>query len=190
MLTKIRLDGVLGKKFGKEWELEVSSPSEALRLIEANKPGLRAWLVSNREKYDAYRVTCVYADGRTEDLEDNTYFLNRTGLAMIRFTPIVSGSSSTVKIIVGAVLVVAGVYFDQAWMVKIGAALILGGVIEALSPRPKLGDNSNPDNKNSYYFDGPANTETQGSPVPLIYGRVMCGSHPVSASINVNEAPL
>lgn len=190
MLTTIRLDGVLGKKFGKEWELEVSSPSEALRLIEANKPGLRSWILNNREKYDAYQVTCVYSDGRTEDLEDATYAMTRENVSMIRFTPVVSGSSSTVKIVVGAILVVAGVYFEQPWMVKAGATLMLVGVIEALSPRPKINDPSSSDNINSYYFDGPSNTDAQGNPVPLIYGRVLAGSHSISASINVDEMAI
>ena len=66
----------------------------------------------------------------------------------------------------------------------IGAALILGGVVELLSPRPKKDDKAD---TNSFYFDGPTNTEQQGSPVPLIYGRMLVGSHPISASISVDE---
>lgn len=176
----------MGKNFGKEWEFQVSSPAEALRMIEANQPGLRKWMIANIQTYDAYEVICTYEDGSEEALSDETYNAERGGLAMIRFTPSVMGASSTIKMVVGAILVVAGVYFEQPWMVKLGAALILGGVIEALSPRPKTGDNGS--NSNSYYFDGPANTEVQGAPVPLIYGRLLVGSHPISASITVDEA--
>lgn len=186
MLTKIILDGPLGKLFGKEWNLAVSSPNEALRLIDANKPGLRKWLVSNRETFDGYRVTCTYESGVEEDLDDNSYLMLRKNLVSIRFTPIPVGASSTLKMIVGVVLIVVGVVYSNPWLVKAGAVLLLGGVIEALSARPKTKSN-NGDDISSYYFDGPTNTERQGSPVPLIYGRVMAGSHAISASINTDD---
>jgi predicted phage tail protein len=192
MLTKVRLDGVMGKKFGKEWELDVSSPAEALRMIEANSPGLKRWVLDNREKYDAYKVICVYEDGREEALDNDTYVASRTNLKSIRFTPTVAGASGIVKVIVGAVLIVASFYVTAAGfptlgkaMLQIGATLALSGVIEILSPRPTKLD-GNADAK-SFYFDGAVNTEMQGNPIPLIYGRMLVGSHPISASISVDE---
>lgn len=191
MLTKVRLDGAMGKKFGEEWNLQVATPAEALRLIEANKPGLRAWLIANAQTYNGYEVICTYVDGREEHLHDETFLLERDQLSEIRFVPVVIGASGVVKAVVGVIMVVAGVYFDQPWLVKLGATMILGGVIEALSPRPKTGTNGNDEGRsNSYYFDGPANTEIQGSPVPLIYGRLLVGSHPISASITVDEVAV
>jgi predicted phage tail protein len=189
MLTKVRLDGVMGKKFGKSWDLAVSSPAEALRMIEANKPGLRAWIISNQQTYDAYKIVCVYADGREELLDENTFPLQRGGLKMIRFTPVVAGASAVTRIIVGAVMIAASFLVPGAWspyLFKIGTALVLGGVIEALSPRPKT-RNDYGEQINSYYFNGPANTDQQGAAVPLIYGRVLVGSHPISASISIDE---
>lgn len=192
MLTKVRLDGVMGKKFGKEWELDVSSPAEALRMIEANSPGLKRWVLENREKYDAYKVVCVYEDGREEALNDDTYIASRTNLKSIRFTPTVAGASGIVKVIVGAVLIVGSFYATAAGfptlgkaMFQVGVTLALAGVVEILSPRPTKPD-GNADAK-SFYFDGAVNTEMQGNPIPLIYGRVMVGSHPISASISVDE---
>lgn len=189
MLTKVQLDGVMGKKFGKSWDLAVSSPAEALRMIEANKPGLRNWIVQNREKYDAYRVVCVYEDGREEALNDDTYPLERGGIKTIRFTPTVSGASGIVKIVVGVIAIAVAYFVPGAWspyLYKFGAAMILGGIVEALSPRPKTKTDQG-ESINSYYFDGPANTDQQGAAVPLIYGRVLAGSHPISASISVDE---
>lgn len=186
MLTKIILDGPLGKLFGKEWNLAVSSPNHALRLIDANKPGLRRWLVQNRTNFDGYRVTCTYDTGVEEDLSDDSYFMLRKNLVSIRFTPVPCGASSTFKFIVGAILIVVGVITENPYLIKAGAVLMLSGIIEALSPRPKT-QGSNGDEISSYYFDGPTNTEKQGSPVPLIYGRVMVGSHAISASITTDD---
>lgn len=185
MLTKVRLDGVMGKRFGKDWELAVSSPAEALRMIDANKPGLRAWMASNAEKYDAYKVICVHENGEEEVLTEQTFGMENRRLKSIRFTPLLKGASSALKIVVGVILVAVGVATGQAWMVKIGASLIIGGIIEALSPRPKTKDEDG--NVNSYYFDGPVNTDQQGAAVPLIYGRVMAGSRPISASVSVDD---
>lgn len=190
MLTTVRLDGVMGRKFGKSWELAVSSPAEALRLIEANRPGLRAWVVANKAKYDAYRIVCVFDSGREEVLDDDTFPIHHGQLKSIRFTPVVSGASGGIgKIVVGALLIAASFVAPaliSPFLFNLGAAMILGGVIEALSPRPKVQDGNGTD-ISSYYFDGPVNTDRQGAPVPLIYGRVMAGSHPISASINVDE---
>lgn len=192
MLTTVQLDGVMGRKFGREWKLAVSSPAEALRMIEANKPGLRSWITQNKQKYDSYRVICTYEDGRTESLDDDTFPIENKALKSIRFTPVVMGSSfwkKFRKVIVGAVLIVASFFAPAAvapYLFKIGASLVLTGVIELLSPRPKT-RNSDGDEINSYYFDGPENTETQGAAVPLIYGRVLVGSRPISVSISIDE---
>ena len=187
MLTKVRLDGVMGKKFGKQWEFDVSSPAEALRMIEANSPGLKNWIIGNCEKYSAYRVVCTYDDGRKEELEDSTYIASRTNLKSIRFTPVVKGASGVAKIVVGAIMIAVGYFVPGPWtpyLYKIGAALILGGVVELLSPRPTR---DKKDELTSFYFDGPTNTEQQGNPVPLIYGRMLVGSHPISASVSIDE---
>lgn len=180
----------MGKKFGKSWDMAVSSPAEALRMIEANRPGLRAWIINNQAKYDAYRIVCTYADGREEALDNDSFPLERGNLKQIRFTPVVVGASGVAKVVVGVILVAVGYFVPGPWspyLYKMGAALILGGIIEALSPRPKTKNRDTGEDINSYYFDGPANTDQQGAAVPLIYGRVLAGSHPISASISVDE---
>lgn len=180
----------MGKHFGKSWDLAVSSPAEALRMIEANRPGLRAWVLQNREKYDAYRVICTFEDGREESLDDEAYQLERGGLKSIRFTPVVRGATGVAKAFVGVVLIAASFFVPPAlspYMFKMGAALVLGGIVEMLSPRPRATNRDTGDSVNSYYFDGPVNTDQQGAAVPLIYGRVLAGAHPISASISVDE---
>lgn len=179
----------MGKKFGKEWELDVSSPAEALRMIEANKPGLKGWIITNREKYDAYKVVCIYDDGREEALNDDTYVATRSKIKSIRFTPTVAGAGGIGKVIVGAILIAASFIPGNPFstvMFNVGASMVLGGVIELLTAQPRKKDSVD-EGASSYYFDGPANTEQQGNPIPLIYGRVLVGSHPISASISIDE---
>ena len=41
--------------------------------------------------------------------------------------------------------------------------------------------------EDSFAFSGPSNPTEQGNPLPLIYGRVMCGAIPASAGIDVED---
>ncbi|MDL2284409.1 hypothetical protein LJC19_04625 [Oxalobacter sp. OttesenSCG-928-P03] len=203
-LTTVILEGALGRKFGRKWKLKVSSPSDALRLINANKPGFSNWIRENLDKYSRYRVV---VDKEARDHES----LNLTCKArVIRFVPLMEGRGGVGKIIAGAVLVVASMYVPMLGvpyatgvmsagaaasvagvMSSVGVALILGGAVEMLMKKPKGGSNDyERKDKTSHYFDGPVNTEVQGVPVPLIYGTVLTGSHAISAAMTINEIPL
>ncbi len=185
MLTKVILDGPLGKQFGKVWELAVNSPSEALRLIDANKPGVFNWIRANLKKYDAYRVLVEYEDGRKEDLDNDSYVLTRKAKS-IRFVPVTEGAGNTFKIVVGIILIVVGFVVPGAQgLIGLGAGLLLGGIAGMLAPKPDAVKDR--ESKNSYYFDGPTNTANQGVPVQLSYGRCLIGSHTISAAVTVDQ---
>ena len=47
---KIYLHGKIGKKFGKEWDLNVTSPNEALRAIDANTGNFFKYLASKQDE--------------------------------------------------------------------------------------------------------------------------------------------
>lgn len=88
-------------------------------------------------------------------------------------------------IVVGAVLTYTGVGAPiGAAMMKMGAVLALGGVIQMLSPQQRgLSAQDGPENGASYNFNGAVNTSAQGNPVPLLYGRMIVGSAVISAGI-------
>lgn len=191
MLTKVILDGPMGKKFGREWELEVKSPREALRLINANTPGVFNWMRENASKYANYAVICK--KGEREDTFTEEQYSNQEGIYdEIRFVPVVEGAGNVFRIVVGAVLIIVDFFTDYAsggYLTAMGIAMIAGGVAGMLAPKPKPGDMATNERKDktSYYFDGPANTTNQGVPVQLIYGRCMVGSHSISAAVTVDQ---
>lgn len=189
MLTKVILDGPMGKRFGREWNLAARSPQEALQLIDANEPGLLRWIRANVQKYAKYRVTITTAEGKKVKLSDQDYGLERKAPAVIRFTPITAGASGGMKVAVAAVLLVISYVFPPTapYLVPMAISLMIGGLVEMLSPRPKKPNSSPEDNAASYYFNGAVNTTQQGVPVPLVYGRCMVGSQAVSASITVDQ---
>ena len=89
---------------------------------------------------------------------------------------------------------------------SIGASLILSGVSQMLAPQPTIptlqnrtapGQNTNASGpqgvsratsgQQSYAFSGPANTVGVGATVPLVYGKLLVGSHLISSKIEVTS---
>lgn len=192
MLTKVILDGPMGKQFGREWELDVSSPREAIRLINANNPGFIGWMRQNAQKYSKYAIVCKIGD-RIEEFSEEQYREQEGKFDEIRFVPIIEGAGNVFRIVVGVVLLIVDYmtcYASGGYLSAMGAALILGGVAGMLAPKPNMSQGSvgnAADSRSSYYFDGPANTTSQGAPVPLIYGRCMVGSQAISAAVTVDQ---
>lgn len=210
MSTKVILDGAMGKKFGKEWDLFVDSPAAAVRLIEANNPEFSQWIRENLNNYEGYKVTCEYDNGLKSSIDESE--LHMCGkIRKIRFTPVLEGSGNTAKIIAGVVLIAVaaaftfgvgaigiaagfGMGFAASTVTTIGlnvammgAAMMMSGIAGIISPQPLSGTSVN---SNSKYFSGPVNTSVQGTPVQLIYGRCLVGSHAISASLTVNESVI
>ena len=86
----------------------------------------------------------------------------------------------------------------------LGASLILSGTANLLSPQPSLGARRigegtrargpGPEGitrgalgEQSYAFTGPANTVGTGETLPVIYGRVITGSHLLAANIDITD---
>ena len=85
----------------------------------------------------------------------------------------------------GAFATAAGTAFSA-----IGASLVLGGVAQMITPKPKppgsIGGQSpldNPSALQSYNFSGIQNTSTQGTPINVVYGKTFVGSVTLSAGI-------
>jgi len=197
MLTKVILEGEMGKKFGREWSFDISSPAEALRMVDANNPGVFIWIKSNLAKYEAYRVVCKYEDGREESLDKDSYILQGKP-AEIRFVPLIEGAGGKWgTAILGAILIVVGyaiIAFTSgfggvigSYMIQAGVSMMIGGIIQALTTQPKKGDEAQRKDMTSHFFDGPVNTTEQGVPVQLIYGEVLVGSHAISAEVTVDQ---
>lgn len=182
MLTRVYLEGALGEEFGKEWDLQISTPKEALDIIDANGIPIMNWLRNQAKTYPNYQIVVEYESGRTEEVSEETLHMNRE-MKTVTFVPVIEGAGAMVRIVVGVVLLfVPG-------MQQVGISLIIGGIIETFMSKPSnarvASDNSSDKSKKSDYFDGPVNTTYQGVPVPLIYGRCLVGSHVISASLEV-----
>ncbi len=190
MLTRVILDGVLGHNFGREWNLHVGSVPEALRMIDANKPGFMQWIRANLPIYDRYRIVCKYEDGRVELLDEDSLSVKRSPVE-IRFVPIPAGAGNVGRIIVGIILIIVGAFTSWAGgeaLIYMGVGMVVGGIIGALTPIPKTKKHDTAGGGiASDYFNGPLNVSEECAPIPIIYGRVLAGSQAVSAALTIDK---
>ncbi|ELZ7181583.1 TPA: tail assembly protein [Klebsiella pneumoniae] len=190
-MTKIILSGVLGKTFGKIHYRLISTVHEAGQALSATIPGFEKFMITSKERGLTY---AVFKDEKNIGLDDLGFPI--TG-EVIRIVPVVIGSKKAgfLQTILGAVIVAVGAIatfgFAQPWGVNVmmaGGAMMLGGVVQMLSPQPAgLARKESADNKASYAFGGVTNTASQGYPVPLLYGKRRIGGAIISAGIYVED---
>ncbi|WP_142909485.1 tail assembly protein, partial [Klebsiella pneumoniae] len=188
-MTRIELSGTLGKMFGKVHHRLISTTHEAGIALANTIPGFEKFMISSEERGLTY---AIFKNNKNIGLDDLGFPV--TG-EVIRIVPVVVGSkkSGFLQTILGAVIVAAGAVatfvFDQPWGVNVmmaGGAMMLGGVVQMLSPQPAgLARKESADNKASYAFGGVTNTASQGYPVPLLYGKRRIGGAIISAGIYV-----
>ncbi|EKZ6648792.1 tail assembly protein [Klebsiella pneumoniae] len=192
IMTRIELSGILGKTFGKVHHRLISTVQEAGIALAATIPGFEHFMNNSKEK----GLTFAVFKGKKNIGKDDLRF--PVGGEVIRIVPVLIGSKKAglLQTILGAVIIVAsavGSYFVpgnpvSAFGYKMGAAMMLGGVVQMLSPQPAgLARKESADNKASYAFGGVTNTASQGYPVPLLYGKRRIGGAIISAGIYVED---
>jgi predicted phage tail protein len=186
VLTTIRLNGALGKKFGRVHQFVANSAAEAVRAMCVMIPGFKSELSSSHTRGLAYAVYVGKNNIKGSDLAYPS-----TG-KVIKITPVVQGSKAggMLQVVLGAALIVAGLVitggtfgaaspFGSA-IIMMGASMVLGGVVAMLSPQQKTNSAAS---GTSYNFNGATNTIAQGNPVPLLYGELTVGSAVINAGI-------
>lgn len=192
-LRTIRLYGQLGSRFGRSFRLAVNSPAEAVRALCAILPGFQQYLTRAKENGMTFAVFVGKQNLSAEQLQDPP------GNEDIRIAPILIGSKrgGALQTIIGVVLIVVGafLYYTPVGvpLIKLGASMVLGGVIQMLSPQPPgLGSQDSAENRPSYSMNGTVNTQAQGNPVPVAYGGhdqkgMLIGSAVISGGIMAED---
>lgn len=197
MLNKIKLYGDLADFIGyKELEAVINSTSDALRFLICNFPKV--------ESYMSTRYYKVLVNNEEISKEEINYPIGKGEISIV---PVISGSgSNTNKIIVGAILIGAGIAFPgaslgyggftaakgysafQATVGNIGILLALSGTSGILFPQQELEDFENDqDPRISFSFSGVQNTSRPGTSVPIVYGEIITGSVVISAGIDTDQ---
>lgn len=199
MLKTIILKGKLGKLFGRRHQYHVDDLREALRALCTTIPGFKKYL--STAHLDGVRF--AFFNGRN-NIGVDEFDMTRGGTEYV-VMPIVEGAKrgGLLQVVVGAVALVAaffsaggtlalwgaamsaGALSATTVLTGIGISMMLGGVVQLLTPQANYGAgaSSSTDNKPNYAFGSPINTVAMGYPVPVLYGQREVGGAIISAGI-------
>ena len=202
-MKTVRVFGQLKKYLGKSsFKFDVATPAEAVKALITNFPGLEKWLSDSDQSGVRYKVKL----GKEELDPDNPEPLVQPWSEAETFSipPVLSGSGGRGgwgQILVGVALIGAAIWAGPALgaigtfggtpiavsqvIGGIGAALVLGGIAQLLTPIPKTPEGA--ERFESFTFSGIDNVAQQGLPVPIIFGRCFVGSAILSTSLDVDQ---
>ena len=170
-------------QFGRRFSLHAATPAEALRALLLQIHGLREHLEKGM-----YQVRFKKQDMSEASLQDD---MSQVGGGVLHIVPRVTGAGKWGQVIAGVALMVVGYFITPysgpigGFMVKMGFAMVVGGVAQLLTKTPKMDNlqgNGEKASRNSS-FSNVDNTVAQGSPVPLIYGTCYVGSRVISQGL-------
>lgn len=189
-MKTIILHGILAKKFGKSFDLDVKTAKEACHALACQIPAFYAFMM-NAEK-QGIKFAIFNGEKRTQKTNIGEKQLDDiTTASHIHIMPRVAGSGGKamgwIQVVAGAVLVGVGVAIGNAGLIAAGAGLMLGGVSTLLMPTPKLDPNNEDGNRPNNGFGGAITTVAQGNPVPILYGEREIGGFIVSAAIYAED---
>lgn len=185
----VRLYGALGSRFGRTFQLVLDSNTvaEAVAALSAQLEGFSQYLLTAKERGIGF---AIFAGKRNLGEDELT---RPSGTEDIRIAPIVLGSKNggVFQVVLGVVLIVVGAFTSWSgggYLIQAGIGMVAAGMSQLLSPHPKgMKSGDRPDNQPSYVFNGAVNTQAQGNPVPVLYGRMVVGSAVVSAGIRAED---
>ena len=170
-------------QFGRRFSLHAATPAEAMRALLLQIQGLREHLEKGM-----YQVRFKKQDMSEASLQDD---MSQVGGGVLHIVPRVTGAGKWGQVIAGVALMVVGYFIPPylgpigGFMVKMGFAMVVGGVAQLLTKTPKMDNlqgNGEKASRNSS-FSNVENTVAQGSPVPLIYGTCYVGSRVISQGL-------
>ena len=176
-MTIVNIHGILAREYGTSFMLSLPNPKDVLEAIDCNKQGFLRRLIELQREGLCYDI--IINKTRITNGPDMDHMLNP---ATIDLVPAISGSGPAMIPLLGAI------------GIKGAAATFLGGVLNsvlfsaisyALTPKPEnealeiIAGGS----KSSMLFSNVANLASQGSPVPIGYGRLIVGSQVIQATI-------
>lgn len=202
-MKQIKLHGDLATKFGEDWKLDVRNPGEAIRAIEANRPGFIQHILNSDKQGVGYRV--VVGDRPLALEEVPAPF----GQETLHIVPVIGGAKSGgAMILLGAALIaisggsaailtttlIEGATVGVGAMTlggvafTVGVSLVLGGVSQMLMKVPQAPSAQDvQEDLPSHFFNGPVNTGRQGSAIPVGYGTLLIGGIPISAGFTTEN---
>ena len=216
-LVEITLHGKLGKKLVRNtWKLSVSSASEGIHAINKMSGGkLFQLLAKEQKKNQKYKIllndkplkidTDVRFDETYDDKEkskkqieaigNSELTINNTKLEKVDFIPVVEGAYEMFTIIFAIIIIIIGIVVSiknpalGAAIIMAGVGLLAAGISALMMEPPEMDELRTLEGATSasYMFNGPVNIAREGGPVPICYGRLLCGGQVLGAWYDIDD---
>lgn len=205
-MVEVKLLGELGKRFGRSYRFAANSPREVISALSNQLVGFKEYFVNAHESGIGFKLI-------DEDPEGMMYENVLMPCRRLIIAPVISGSGSAGRILLGVALVglafvsfgagslfagyaaatatsAAGFAAGSGVLFSLGLSLVLSGIASLLTP-PVKDVQSDTARKDSFLFDRAAELTTQGQPVPVLYGRFWAGSPLIiSSAITTQQVPV
>lgn len=176
-MTSIKIHGILGQEFAPQMELELDKPRQVVEAITANRKnftnrihqlaceGCHYVIMVNRQKMSSLAELDLLKKAETIDL-----------------IPVIAGSAVTLGGFIMGSMFGAGLTTIATWGALVGTIALTAisvGLQLLLAPKPDAGPPISAHSRaleESFSFSNKANVASQGSPVPVGYGRLIVGS--------------
>ena len=160
-MTTIRLHGILAKKYGKVFKMEINKPRDVIRAIDSNREGFRKAVIDLQKQGFSYELVVNKKRLNKEE------FLNNKNPQEIDFVPFIVGSAGLDPLSILFMLASTAIQY----------ALMDPGVIDG-------GESTVGGSESSLTFNSSQiNLTSQGSPLPIGYGRLKVGSSVIQSSV-------
>ncbi len=178
-MTIVNIHGILAREFGNSFKLSLPNPKDVLEAIDCNREGFLQRLVQLQKEGFCYDLII-----NKERITNGPDMDNISNPNTIDLVPAITGSGPAMAPILGAIF--TGLQGKAlAFVASIANAVLFASISYALTPKPENealeieADGS----KSSLIFTNTVNLASQGSPVPIGYGRLKVGSQVVQATI-------
>lgn len=185
MLRRIHLHGPYAAFHNGPIEIVADTIWEAVEAVVSQIKGFQPDAILGRKKIQVLGFPTIESLKQKSDVQD-IHLCPPMGFGK---------NSGIIQTIVGVALIVAAVAFlpvTSVWFAIVasaGVSMIVGGVMQMLSPQPQL-NVDNETQERSKYLGGTANTVRIGTPIPILYGKYRAGGQILSFNIDSKDSGL
>lgn len=182
-MVHVRLLGVLGRLFGRDWHVRAWSPQDAMRAISVNCKDFKEALIRYTEQGVGYKV--FRGKGTAGAVEQEEDLQHPVGAEVMTVAPVPMGSGGLGRILLGVALVGVGFLTGGSTWFYLGGAMVLQGVVELMTPQPSTPKN---ERDSSFLVNQAARTSRDFDPIPVLYGqRIIQSMPPLSSGVVTYE---
>jgi predicted phage tail protein len=178
-MVRVRLLGILGRKFGSEWTVAATTPVEVIRAICANCSDFASALLRYSEEGIGYKV--FRGKKPSGAILDESELMHPIIHEEMIIAPVPQGSGGLGKVLLGVALLGVGLLTGGSTWLLLGGTMLLQGVIGLFSPQADTPKSDN-ERDSSFLINSGAQTSRDYDPVPLLYGRRIIQGLPVLSS--------